>query len=101
MNFLDYNKIVEEGRKAGHNVAMTHTTSTLVPEKGKHYTISPSLRNGDRSYTGNVLTVLATNEGHAKVDLNDSFWDKPVLILIAEHYWYDATEMMTPGEATE
>lgn len=100
--FPDFEKIRENNRKAGEHAAMMNPVSTLHPEVGRHYTISPSFAHGDRSYTREILFVEALNDAHALVRLQRPFCNTThVLINIDEHYWYDAETLAAamPSEA--
>lgn len=58
---------------------------------GMKVTISPNLRQGDRSYTTEILEVVAINSGHVQVRFSRPHCGATTTILhLHEHHFYAA-----------
>lgn len=69
---------------------------------GMRVTISPNLRYEDNSYTDTIHTVIAVNQMHVQTRLDrGSVNDKPVLLMVNDHHFYDASGFEAPAAAQE
>ena len=62
---------------------------------GMKVTISPNLRIHDRSYTDSIHTVVGVNSTHVQTRPERHWSDRPVLLLLHEHHFYDASNFET------
>lgn len=60
-------------------------------KKGMRITISPNLRYEDNSYTDTIHTVLAVNQMQVMTRPDGHWSDKPVMLLVCNHHFYDAS----------
>lgn len=62
---------------------------------GMIVTVSPNLRMSDRSYTTDLLEVVAVNAGHCQVRPCGSDRE-PAILLLHEHHFYSAETFERP-----
>lgn len=92
MNLPDFDAIRRDHREWRDESKKTFVNGVdptdLKP--GMLVTISPNLRNGDRSWATDLLEVVAVNSAHVQVKFDKPFISPNTILLVHEHHFYRA-----------